>query len=462
MTTPTGDVNRLECSDVTVRFGGLVALKQAHLAVPRGATVGLVGPNGAGKSTLFGVLSGLLKPSSGTVRLDGEDVTGLRPQGRAARGLARTFQHPELFTGLTVREHLALAHRARKAKSRVWSDLVTMGSLRTTDESEKVNVEGLIELLGLQRLAEQRALGLPLGSARLVELGRALATAPSVLLLDEPSSGLDSAETDQFESTLARVARERDIAVLLVEHDVEMVMRMCSAVYVLEFGTMIAHGSPEAVRAESKVRAAYLGESVDAADPVLDAEAEIVEEAATQLSIDEPQRSVEPGTLVVRDLSVYYGDAVALSGIEFTVQPGRALAVLGPNGAGKSSLARALSGLVRPRTGSVLFDGHELAARPANRIRRDGLLHLPEGRGIFRSLSVVDNLKLAVSTVKGRQAKKEATEFALTAFPVLGQRRRQLAGSLSGGEQQMLSLARVLVANPKLVIVDEMSLVWRR
>ncbi len=124
MTTPTSDVNRLECSDVTVRFGGLVALKQAHLAVPRGATIGLVGPNGAGKSTLFGVLSGLLKPSSGTVRLDGEDVTGLRPQGRAARGLARTFQHPELFTGLTVREHLALAHRARKAKSRsgrTWS-----------------------------------------------------------------------------------------------------------------------------------------------------------------------------------------------------------------------------------------------------------------------------------------------------------------------------------------------------
>ena len=239
-----GSSDPLSCQGVTVRFGGLVAVSKVDLTVPPATIVGLVGPNGAGKSTLFGVLSGLLRPTQGRVLLDGQDVTDTRPQTRAARGLARTFQHPELFTGLTIRDHLVLAHRAKHSKRRIWADAFTMGSLRPGAQTEQESVDELIDMLGLRPVADRSAMGLPLGIARLVELGRALAVSPRVLLLDEPSSGLDSAESGQFEVVLRRVAEERGSSVLLVEHDVELVMRLSSTVYVLDFGALLASGSP--------------------------------------------------------------------------------------------------------------------------------------------------------------------------------------------------------------------------
>ena len=447
--TAAGDV-RLECRDVTVRFGGLVALRDVDLSLPPAATVGLVGPNGAGKSTLFGVLSGLLKPTTGKVFLHGEDVTTLRPQERAARGLARTFQHPELFSGLTVRQHLVLAHRVKTVKKRVWSDIFTLGSLKRPDPVETERVDELIELLGLQGIAGRAALGLPLGSARLVELGRALSVAPSVLLLDEPSSGLDSAETEQFEQTLARVAEQRGISVLLVEHDVELVMRMCRTIHVLDFGTKIAAGTPQQVRADPKVKAAYLGEEVGESPPE-ESRVGLGDRAA-------PEPRVPPAEVKVEDLSVRYGDAVALSGLSFTIAPGQVLAVLGPNGAGKSSLARALSGLVPTSGGRIHLGADEIAGWPADRIRRAGVVHLPEGRGVFRTMTVLDNLRMAVADLPGRAARRDATQLAWELFPALASRRGQMAGSLSGGEQQMLSLARALATSPRLIIADEMSL----
>ncbi len=460
--------NRLACRGVTVRFGGLVAVRDVDVDVPAGAIVGLVGPNGAGKSTLFGVVSGLVRATSGRVILEGEDVTGARPQIRAARGLARTFQHPEIFGGLTVRQHLTLADRARNARSRVWSDLLTMGALHRVPADEKARVDELIGLLGLEPIADSPALGLPLGSSRLVEVGRALATNPTVLLLDEPSSGLDSTETEQFEHTLRRVATEQGISVLLVEHDVGLVMRMCSTIYVLDFGALIARGTPEEVRANPAVRAAYLGEEMaDAKTP--GTEDETVEELAApvasfpaDLLAAQPVAGSETGdrsrALVVEDLSVRYGDAVALPGLSFRVDAGKVLAVLGSNGAGKSSLARAVSGLVPPHSGRVTFGGEDITSWSCYSIRRAGLLHLPEGRGVFRSLTVMDNVKMATSCVPGRKARKEAIALAFDTFPELGSRPRQTAGSLSGGEQQMLSLARALATAPKLIVADEMSL----
>jgi branched-chain amino acid transport system ATP-binding protein len=447
---------RLSCSGVTVRFGGLVALDDVDVAVPASSIVGLVGPNGAGKSTLFGVLSGLLRPTRGHVFLDGEDVTDARPQIRATRGLARTFQHPELFAGITVRDHLVLAHRVRNARSRVWSDLFTMGSLRPTEKVETARVDELIDLLGLESVATRPTIGLPLGSARLVELGRALATSPTVLLLDEPSAGLDSSETAQFESTLRRVSEERDISVLLVEHDVELVMRLCSTVNVLDFGRLIAKGKPAEVRADPSVRAAYLGEEVGGATGVADEESAVI--APTTAHADAAAEPPQSARLSVEGLCVRYGDATALSDVSFGIAAGKALAVLGANGAGKSSLARALSGLVRPHAGKVVFAGEDIASWPAHRIRRAGVLHLPEGRGVFRGLSVMDNLRMAATSVEGRQARREAVDLALATFPALASRRRQVAGSLSGGEQQMLSLARALATSPKIVVADEMSL----
>ncbi|HEY1635519.1 MAG TPA: ATP-binding cassette domain-containing protein [Acidimicrobiales bacterium] len=453
---------RLACVGITVRFGGLAAVSNVDLAVPPAAIVGLVGPNGAGKSTLFAVLSGLLQPTRGTVLLDGRDVTGSRPQLRAFRGLARTFQHPELFTDLTVREHLVIAYRAKHARGRIWSDLLTMGSLRPAEPDEQSCVDELIGMLGLASVADLPALGLPLGLARMLELGRALASSPTVVLLDEPSAGLDSSETEQFEATLREVSRQRAIAVLLVEHDVELVMRLCSTVHVLDFGVSIASGSPESVSANPAVRAAYLGEELSdgEAQEGTDgaASAGAVRSAPTTGSSTETSDGVQPSSLLtVEGLSVRYGEASGLSGVSFSVGGGKALAVLGANGAGKSSLARAVSGLVRPSGGRIVLAGEEIGGWTPDRIRRAGLVYLPESRGVFRSLTVMENLRMAAA-LEGRRARREAVDRALEMFPALAARRRQPACLLSGGEQQMLSLARALAAFPRVLIADEMSL----
>jgi branched-chain amino acid transport system ATP-binding protein len=252
--------SRLEARDITVRFGGLVALDAVSIEVPAGAIVGLLGPNGAGKSTLFAVLSGLLRPGGGTVRMDGEDVTTATPQARARRGLARTFQHPELFASLTVREHVVLGHRMRHGRRRIWTDLVNGRSFRRPSSTETDHVDDLIGRFGLAPIQHQPVLGLPLGSSRLVEVARALATDPRVLLMDEPSSGLDSRETQDFCETLRTVVDEHGVSLLLVEHDVPLVLRMADWVHVLDFGVKIAEGTAAEVRENALVRAAYLGE----------------------------------------------------------------------------------------------------------------------------------------------------------------------------------------------------------
>ena len=259
---------RLEARGVTMRFGGLVALKDVDLAVPPATIVGLVGPNGAGKSTLFAVMSGLLRPTAGHVLMDGDEVTRSSPQKRAGRGLARTFQHPELFSGLTVREHLVLAHRVRHAKGRIWTDLVTGRGFRRPPTEETERVDGLLDALHLRGIQHRPVAGLPLGMSRLVEIGRALAVDPSVLLLDEPSSGLDVRETEELAATLVRVVADHGVSLLLVEHDVDLVLGMCHYVHVLDFGVKISAGKPEEVRKDPAVRAAYLGEVIEEEKPV--------------------------------------------------------------------------------------------------------------------------------------------------------------------------------------------------
>ncbi|HEY6624263.1 MAG TPA: ABC transporter ATP-binding protein [Acidimicrobiales bacterium] len=263
-TPAPGDPTRpvLSATGVTVRFGGLVALSDVSLEVPASTIVGLVGPNGAGKSTLFAVLSGLLAPAGGRVSLGGEDVTKSSPQVRARKGMARTFQQPELFLGLTVREHLVLAHRVRFARRRLWQDMVNPKALFPAPRSEVEAVDALLELLDLTRVAKAPVAALPLGTSRLVEVGRALATQPDVVLLDEPLAGLDMRESENLASAFTRVVADGDqrVSLLMVEHDVATVLALSSQIYVLDFGELIASGTPEAVRSNAAVRSAYLGD----------------------------------------------------------------------------------------------------------------------------------------------------------------------------------------------------------
>lgn len=246
----------LSVRHVSMRFGGLHALDDVDLDVLPGQVTGLIGPNGAGKTTLFNVLSGLLNPSAGTVRLGERDITGWSAHRRGRAGVARTFQRLELFSRMTVEENLVAA----------WESAHPGAIFGRGRAERRRRVAEVTELLGLGRFSPRTAGELPTGLGRMVELGRALCTDPHLLLLDEPSSGLDFGETRHFAEVLRQLvpggtAGARAMGVLLVEHDMALVMEVCRTITVLDFGRRIAHGSPEEIRADPAVRAAYLGES---------------------------------------------------------------------------------------------------------------------------------------------------------------------------------------------------------
>ncbi len=258
------DAPILAAEHVTVRFGGVIALDDVSLAVPAGSTIGLVGPNGAGKTTLFGVLSGLLRPRSGRVYMSGVDVTRRSPQHRARRGLARTFQRMELFTELTVREHLIVARRVKDRRERLLGMARDMSGFgERPGDGEDAAVDDILRLLGLDDIADRPALAIPLGTGRLLEVARALASEPSVMLLDEPSSGLDVHETEQLGDALRRVRAERGTAFVLVEHNVEFVLGLSDRVTVLDFGKSLVEGTPDEIRTSPEVQAAYFGAPLD-------------------------------------------------------------------------------------------------------------------------------------------------------------------------------------------------------
>ena len=249
----------LDARGISKRFSGITALDAVDLNVQAGESVGLIGPNGAGKTTFFNCLLGLLGADHGRIEFDGRDITRLPVYRRARAGIGRTFQRIELFAGLTVREHLLVAERARSGSGRFWKDVL---NLAAPSADERVRADATLALLSLSDVADAPIEALSLGRGRLVEVGRALMTEPKLLLLDEPSSGLDASETEALADTLRRVRADRGTAVLLVEHDVEFVRAFVDRLYVLDFGTLIASGPTADVLGSAEVRRAYLGEMV--------------------------------------------------------------------------------------------------------------------------------------------------------------------------------------------------------
>lgn len=249
----------LTASGVKKTFAGITALDDVSIDVEEREIVGLIGPNGAGKTTFFNCLLGLLKPDGGTVEFDGRDLSRVPTHKRAKLGIARTFQRIELFSGMSPREHFLVAERVRNGRGALWKDVLFMG--RPSAE-ERESAAAMLELLGLTAVADRKVESLSLGVGRLVEIGRALMIRPRLLLLDEPSSGLDRDETAVLADILRVVQKEQGIAILLVEHDVELVRQLVERVYVLDFGTLIASGATDAVFADTAVRKAYLGDVV--------------------------------------------------------------------------------------------------------------------------------------------------------------------------------------------------------
>jgi branched-chain amino acid transport system ATP-binding protein len=247
----------LRLHGVCKSFGGIQAVHSISFNVAPGESVGLVGPNGAGKTTLFNCVCGQLRPEAGDITFDGTTLSGMPTYRRARLGIGRTYQRVEVFTDMSVRDHLMVAERSRRGEGRLWRDLLNM-SKPTTDEEERV--EATLELVGITRLADTSVNALGLGNCRLVELARALATEPKILLADEPSSGLDLHETAEVAAVLRTVQRERGTAVLLVEHDLAMVAEVVDRAVVMDLGAMLAEGTFDEVMADAAVRDAYLGQ----------------------------------------------------------------------------------------------------------------------------------------------------------------------------------------------------------
>ena len=421
----------LTVHEVSVRFGGLQALNGVSLDGDVGHVTGLIGPNGAGKTTLFNIVTGLLAPNAGRVELDGQDITRRKPHQRSRLGIGRTFQRLETFGSLTASENVLVAAEMRQG----WS--------RDRSKSPVTLTREILERVGLEAVADERVDRLPTGTARLVELGRALATQPRVLLLDEPSAGLNESETATLGDLLREVAAS-GLAVLLVEHDMQFVMGTCERIHVLDFGRIISAGTPKDVQADETVRAAYLGEAE-----------EQTRRAPAVASHDGDGGDERPPALELRDIRAGYGAIEILHGVSLTVPAGSVFALLGPNGAGKTTTLRVASGELAPDSGDVRLNGRAVTGKHADVLARSGLCAIPEGRGIFPNLTVTENLRM--STYTGPSL-SEVEDRAFARFPILRDRRRQLAGTLSGGEQQMLSMARALSTDPKVLLLDELSM----
>jgi len=256
-------MSTLLAEGVTIRFGGLTAVDDATIEVPEGGFIGLIGPNGAGKTTMFNAISGFLSPTRGRIMFEGRDVTSMGPSARARLGMGRTFQKLELFGRMSVFDNLMVAAESAESKLDIVSDILSLPR-RHTEEARCARIaEDMLQALDLGWARDRRAAELPVGHARILELGRALCTRPKLMLLDEPSSGLDSEETRAFGTLLKRVNEEMGTSILLVEHDMDLVMDVCKSLYVLDFGRLIAQGAPKEIVKDPAVRAAYLGEEDD-------------------------------------------------------------------------------------------------------------------------------------------------------------------------------------------------------
>ena len=421
----------LECRAVDKRFGGLRAVADATLAVMSPRLQALIGPNGAGKTTLFNVISGLYPPDSGQILLRGERVDGLSADRLCARGIARSFQITNLFQGLTVLENLRLAVQARDAgRFHLW---------RRAEDLERVNGEtrALIDFLGLSGLEAARVDQLSYGGQRLMEIGVALAGRPALLLLDEPLAGLAAGERERVVGLLERLAAQ--MAVLLVEHDIDRVFAFADRITVMNEGAVLVDGGPDEVRRHPEVQRVYLGG----------------ERKAFIESVRRPETAPGEVVLGLSGVNTFYGKSHILHDVALEVREGEAVALLGRNGAGKSSTIKSIMGLVPPRSGRVHYQGQEIQGKAPEEVARLGIGLVPQGRRLFPSLTVDENLAMGGLRRQSGPGVHWDRERIFAYFPRVRERLTSKADVLSGGERQMVAIARALAGNVKLLLLDE-------
>ncbi len=423
----------LRVEGLTRHFGGFAAVSDLSFGVNEGEILGLVGPNGAGKTTTFNVVTGFIKPSGGRVFLYGEDVTGRAPHALARRGMVRTFQHTRVFADLSVRQNLASASHLVEGGGPLRT---LFGAGAAEHQALQQRIDAVLEQVGLTHLQDNTAGSLSYGDQRVLEIALALAAQPKLLLLDEPFAGMNDTESEETMRLIHRI-RAAGTTVLVIDHHMQTMARGCDRLVVMDHGLKLAEGAPSAVVHQPDVVAAYLGAGDEVGSP-----------RTTPRSDD---------VLRVNDLDVRYGRTRALRGASLELRQGEIVALVGANGAGKTTMLRAISGLVPVVGGQIELLGRNVAGvDPVARVRM-GLAHCPEGREVFPRMTVLENLHLGAVGRTPAEVQREL-EHVYEVFPRLAERSQQLAGSLSGGEQQMLAIGRAIMSRPKVLILDEPTL----
>ena len=471
--TPVLQVSGLSCN-----FGGLAAVSNVSFEACTGEILGLIGPNGAGKTTLFNLITGLVKPSAGEVRIQDQTATGLDSHQVASLGVARTFQHIRLFETQSVLENV-LAGCHLRGHGNVLGALARSTAHANQEAQAVARAREALALVDTSLLTREASLvrHLSYPDRRRVEVARAIATGAKLLLLDEPAAGMTPEEITAMVDDIVAL-RDQGYTIVVIEHHMDLIAAACNRVIAIDHGEVIAAGAPSEVAANPEVIRAYLGSAKTAAP--ISTSADISAKSASQpmplpmSPMPAPEAPISRSTPILEMAGVHasYGPAEVLQGIDIEVRQGEVVALLGANAAGKSTAIKTIMGRLRPSSGEIHFAGRRIDGRPTNEIVRMGVGIVPEGRRVFYELTVLENLEAAAEAQAApavaalRETRSRAKGYAaahqieqvLALFPVLAERQSQPAGTLSGGEQQMLAIARALVASPQLICMDEPSM----
>ncbi|WP_250516616.1 ATP-binding cassette domain-containing protein [Caballeronia sp. INDeC2] len=415
----------LSVRGLTKRFGGLVAVKDIGFDIRPGEILGLIGPNGSGKSTVMKLIMGIERPNAGSIKVDGVEMAGWLPHRIARAGVGIVFQHSRPLHRQTVLEHIKLALLP--------DSLVKLAA----DPHVNRRAREIAERVGLGRVMHRHPATLPFADLRRMEMAKAIARDPRVVLVDEPFAGLTAAESETF-SELIRGFRAEGRAVLLVDHNVKSLAALADRVLAMYLGEYVAEGTADEVMQNETVRRVYLGGKIEARERG----AEVV--------------NSKPAILQIDDIGVLYGKARALDSVSMHVREGEFVSVVGLNGAGKTTLFNAISGLV-PYAGTIRYGSKDLKGMSGASIARAGIVQCPETRELFADMTVRENLDLGGYHLSDK-TRADQLKWLFELFPILQSREKQTARTLSGGEQQMLAIARALMMQPKLLILDEPTL----
>ena len=441
--TPDGSgAPLLDARAITKRFGGLAAVAGVDLAIRKGEILGVIGPNGAGKTTFVNCITGLDKPTSGTILFRGEDITKTPSYAIGRLGIARTFQVVKPLKQLTVRDNVAIG-----------AMFGARGKERTAKQARE-RAEEVLTKVGLQHRIGHTASDLTIPDLKRLELAKALAMDPDLLFLDEVMAGLNPTEVEKAMELLRQINRD-GITLFVIEHVMKAIMGISDRLIVLHYGKKIAEGEPQDIVESPAVIEAYLGERFAKRAKAAGAAGRVTESG----EFLKPALPAAGETLLeVRDLCSGYGQVQILWDVSLDVKQGEVVALIGANGAGKTTLLYTLSQLVKPRAGSVRFAGRDLTHARPEEVVGAGIVHVPQGRRLFAGLPVKENLLQGVYLRRANKQIEEDLEWVFGLLPRVKERANQLAGRLSGGEQQMCAIGRGLMSRPRLLLIDELSL----